>query len=300
MEKNEFEYPVEVTLEDFQTLMDKYSMGENDELGLESIFQALLLPEREFALFSELMLNEQEKALNNLEDKLLMVEALNASGMKAEDFTSIFLDLIEEIEQEFTGKFSQQKIDFLKRFMGLIVEAINATEGIAKRIVPVAISYCHSDAKQPKYARAGDAGMDVYAVEDEIILPGETKLIPTGIKVAIPLGYELQVRPRSGQSVKTKLRVANSPGTIDANYRDEIKIIIENIEPKVIDINTMTFADGNVVLTKEYGRDFTIEKGQRIAQLVLKEQPTCLFYEVDDVKEIGFDRASGFGGTGDF
>lgn len=214
MEKNEFEYPVEVTLEDFQTLMDKYSMGENDELGLESIFQALLLPEREFALFSELMLNEQEKALNNLEDKLLMVEALNASGMKAEDFTSIFLDLIEEIEQEFTGKFSQQKIDFLKRFMGLIVEAINATEGIAKRIVPVAISYCHSDAKQPKYARAGDAGMDVYAVEDEIILPGETKLIPTGIKVAIPLGYELQVRPRSGQSVKTKLRVANSPGTI--------------------------------------------------------------------------------------
>lgn len=195
-----------------QEILKEYS--ENDELGLSSIFETLALPEREFALLSELILNEQEKALNNIEDKMTMVQALNASGMKAEDLTSMFLDITQELDKSFVGKMSQQKIDFLKRFMGIIIEAINATEGIAKRTVPVAISYCHDDAKQPKYAHAGDAGMDIYAVEDDVILPGETKIIPTGIKVAIPLGYELQVRPRSGLSAKTKLRVANAPGTI--------------------------------------------------------------------------------------
>ena len=274
--------------------------GGNDELGIGSIFQTLALPEREFALLSEIILNEQEKALNNIEDKMEMVQALNASGMKAEDLTNIFTDLTEELEKSFADQMSQQKIDFLKRFMAIIIDAINATEGIAKRTVPVAISYCHEDAKQPKYANAGDAGMDVYAVEDDVILPGETKIIPTGIKVAIPLGYELQVRPRSGLSAKTKLRVANSPGTIDANYREEIKIIIENIEPKVLDVDLFTGPDGNLTLVKEYGRDFVIEKGQRIAQLVLSEKPYCLFYEVEDVKEIGQDRCGGLGSSGDF
>lgn len=294
----------ELNFESFEDILTRHGLTD-DELGLGSIFQALTLPEKEFAILSELILNEQEKALNSLEDKMYMVEALNASGMKAEELTGVFLDIVDRIEKDFKGQLSQQKIDFLKRFMGLIVEAINATEGIAKRTVPVAISFCHPEAKLPKYARAGDAGMDVYAVEDSVILPGETKMIPTGIKVAIPLGYELQVRPRSGQSAKTKLRVANSPGTIDANYRDEIKIIIENIEPEIIDLDfEMTYdTDGNIIDIDpliQRGRDFVIEKGQRIAQLVLKEQPMCLFFEVDDVKEIGYDRASGFGGTGDF
>lgn len=294
----EQEVDQEVLQAALQGIFEEY--GGDDELGLSSIFQTLALPEREFALLSEIILNEQEKALNNIEDKMEMVQALNASGMKAEDLTNIFTDLTEELEKSFADQMSQQKIDFLKRFMAIIIDAINATEGIAKRTVPVAISYCHEDAKQPKYANAGDAGMDVYAVEDDVILPGETKIIPTGIKVAIPLGYELQVRPRSGLSAKTKLRVANSPGTIDANYREEIKIIVENIEPKVLDVDLFTGPDGNLTLVKEYGRDFVIEKGQRIAQLVLSEKPYCLFYEVEDVKEIGQDRAGGFGSTGDF
>lgn len=279
--------------------------GGSDELGIGSIFQTLALPEREFALLSEIILNEQEKALNNIEDKMEMVQALNASGIKVEDLTSLFTDLTKELEEAFADKMSQQKIDFLKRFMGIIIEAINATEGIAKRTVPVGISYCHEDAKQPKYANAGDAGMDIYAVEDEVILPGETKIIPTGIKVALPLGYELQVRPRSGLSAKTKLRIANCVGTIDANYRDEIKIIIENIEPEIksLDFFRTYDSDGNIIDIEpliERGRDFVIEKGQRIAQLVLSEKPYCLFYEVEDVKEIGQDRAGGFGSTGDF
>ena len=199
-----------------ESILAEYSITEEDDvLGFGAIFQTLTLPEKEFALLSEMMIEELEKSLNSLDDKLLLVQGLNAAGLKAEDLNAVFVDSVAELQEQLKDTLSQQKIDFLKRFTGLMVEAVNATEGIAKRIVPVAISYCHPDAQQPKYARIGDAGMDVYAVEDITIMPGETALVSTGIKVALPLGYELQVRPRSGQSLKTKLRIANSPGTIN-------------------------------------------------------------------------------------
>ncbi|MDC2867515.1 dUTP diphosphatase, partial [Bacillus sp. BP-3] len=82
----------------------------------------------------------------------------------------------------------------------------------------------------PKYAKPGDAGFDLVAAEDTIIEPGETKVIPTGLAFDIPLGFELQVRPRSGISRKTKLRVVL--GTVDSGYRGEVGVIIENISPK--------------------------------------------------------------------
>lgn len=299
--------PETTTLEESQEALENLFKGleqESEEFGMGAILAALSLPEQEFALLSGFILEEQEKALNNVEDRLLMVQALNASGAKAEDLVSMFSEIVNKIETEMTGKISQQKIDFLKQFMGILTEAIGSTEGIAKRIVPVAISYCNEGAKRPEYIHAGDVGMDVYSCEEYIIRPGETRIIPLGIKVAIPLGYELQVRPRSGQSVKTKLRIANSPGTIDANYRDEVGIVIENIEPRIVDIETEPIFDSELkinglkVLSIEYGRDFIIEKGQRIAQLVLSEKPTCVFYEVSDVKTIKGDREGGFGSSG--
>jgi dUTP pyrophosphatase len=164
-------------------------------------------------------------------------------------------------------------------------------------MVSVPIQLCHPDAQHPVYAKAGDAGMDLYAVEDITINPGETVIVPTGIKVALPLGYEFEVRPRSGLSVKTPLRVANAPGTIDSGYRDEIGVIITNIEPKIKDM--VFHNDGSIdqrgIL---WGQSYTITKGMRFAQLVLKEVPTCVFYDVEDVKAIGFDRAGGFGSSG--
>lgn len=268
-----------------------------EQLGIKVIFSSLALPEKEFAFISEQLLNELEKSLNAVDDKLLMVQYLNSSGMKAEDLTIMFEDIVKKIEDTYAGNLSQQKIDFLKRFIGLITNAINDTEGIAKRTVSVAIEKCHPDAVIPKYAKAGDAGMDVYAVEDTVINPGETVIVKTGLKVAIPLGYEIQVRPRSGLSVKTPLRVANSPGTIDSGYRDEIGVIVTNTDPQ---IKELVLTEDGRVDTKGtlFGQSYTITKGMRFAQLVLSEKPTCLFYEVSNVKEIGFDRASGFGGTG--
>lgn len=267
---------------------------EAEKAGITAVLSAIYLPEKEFAFVSEQILNQCEKAINNVGDKLFLVQSLNASGMKVEEFVDTFEALEKKIEEDFAGKISQQKIDFLKRFIAIIANAICDTEGIAKRIVPVAIELCHPDAKIPVYAKAGDAGMDVYAVEDITINPGETKIIPTGIKCALPLGFEFEVRPRSGLSVKTPLRVANAPGTIDSGYRDEIGVIITNIEPRIKDI----VLDGNSMGSILYGQSYTITKGMRFAQLVLKEVPACTFYEVSEVAEIGFNRDGGFGSSG--
>ncbi|MBR3918700.1 MAG: dUTP diphosphatase [Clostridia bacterium] len=143
--------------------------------------------------------------------------------------------------------------------------------------VEVFVELCREDVQIPQYAREGDAGMDIRAAETVVIAPKKTVLIPTGLKVAIPDGYEIQVRPRSGLSLKTPLRVANSPGTIDAGYRDEVCIIMQN-----------TSDDS----------EFTIEKGDRVAQFVLQRVPRICFTPVESVKDIGENRGGGFGSTG--
>ena len=135
--------------------------------------------------------------------------------------------------------------------------------------------------------------------EDINISPGETILIKTGLKVAIPVGYELQVRPKSGISLKTKLRVANTPGTIDSGYRDEIGIIIENIEQPIQDISYHFGTNNEIVIDSIlHGKTYSIEKGQKIAQLVLNKISKANFILVDTVNEIEGDRGGGFGSTG--
>jgi dUTP pyrophosphatase len=94
--------------------------------------------------------------------------------------------------------------------------------------VEVFAEICREGAVLPSYARPGDAGMDVCAAEDTVIMPGQTVVIPTGLKLAVPEGYEIQVRPRSGISLNTPLRLSNSPGTIDSGYRNELGIIMTN------------------------------------------------------------------------
>ena len=143
--------------------------------------------------------------------------------------------------------------------------------------IEVMIEVCDSRARIPIYARSGDAGMDVCSIENVNIKPGQTIIVKTGLKVAIPEGYEIQVRPRSGLSLKTPLRLANAPGTIDAGYRDEIGIIIQNTSAT---------------------EDYEIMQGDRIAQLVLQQVPAIIWAQVDDVQAIGENRGGGFGSSG--
>ena len=160
--------------------------------------------------------------------------------------------------------------------------------------IEVFVEKCREEVELPRYANFGDAGMDICAAEDVVINPGETVVIPTGIKVAIPLGYEIQVRPRSGISLKNPLRIPNTPGTIDAGYRDEVGIIMSNTSEQQY-INEGPFRIGEKGNNKGV---YEIKKGDKIAQLVLQRVPVIKFVEVESVKEIGQDRKGGFGSTG--
>lgn len=127
----------------------------------------------------------------------------------------------------------------------------------------------------PTYESEGAAGFDFYSIKDYVIEPGEVELVRTGLAVEIPEGYEIVIRPRSGLSLKTKLRVANSPGTIDSDYRGEIKIILENTGSESIKVNT----------------------GDRIAQGVLKKVPKANFIKVRKLNKTNRGEG-GFGHTG--
>lgn len=265
---------------------------------MDSILTILSLPDNEFRVMSEIVIQEMEKACNNPNDRLILIQNLTAAGVKAEDLIEEYQKVIDQLEEIKDG-FPLNKIGFLKRIMIVIINAIAETEGIPKRTINIPIELCHKDAKMPAYARVGDAGMDVFALEDITIDPGETKIIPIGIKVAIPSGYELQVRPKSGRAAKTKLRVANTPGTIDSGYRDEVGVIIENIEPNIADLTYDFDDDGKPVITSIlHGKSYTICKGEKFAQLVLSEVPTATWTQVDTIEAFEGNRGGGFGSTG--
>ncbi|WP_144616234.1 dUTP diphosphatase [Bacillus cereus] len=135
------------------------------------------------------------------------------------------------------------------------------------------------DVELPKYAKPGDAGFDLVAAEDTIIWPDETKVVPTGLAFEIPPGYELQVRPRSGMTRDTKLRVVL--GTVDSGYRGEVGVLVDNTE-RPLSLSMQAHV---------------IEKGTRIAQGVIAPVVTAHFEEVDELSDS--ERGSGgFGSTG--
>ncbi len=157
--------------------------------------------------------------------------------------------------------------------------------------VDVMIETCREGIELPSYANVGDAGMDVRSAVDLEIKPGETVAVPTGLKVAIPVGYEIQVRPRSGISLKTPMRVPNSPGTIDSGYRDEVCVIMHN--SSITDDGIFSLSDkGNRQGT------YKINKGDRVAQFVLQEVPTINWVKVESVENEGVNRGGGFGSSG--
>ena len=195
--------------------------------------------------------------------------------------------------------FSAQKKDFLKQLVNGLANCISETQGVAKKYIQIPYEKCREGARMPEYAHIDDSGMDLYALEDYTIHPGETKLIPTGLKFAIPNGYELQIRPKSGRCLKTKLRVANTPATIDAGFRGEVCVIVENVEAPIQDITYEFDNDGHPVITSIlHGADHYIHKGEKFAQLVLAEVPKANFYLVDKVMEDTERADGGFGSTG--
>ena len=164
-----------------------------------------------------------------------------------------------------------------------------------KKVVNIYAEICREGVLLPEYAHAFDAGMDICAACDIDIFPGETELIPTGLKFAIPEGYEIQIRPRSGISLNTPLRLPNAPGTIDAGYRDEICVIMSNTSPVQDSEKSVLLplcSKGNIP------GPYHISRGDRIAQMVLAEVPKTSFTLCESISEIGNNRGGGFGSSG--
>ena len=190
------------------------------------------------------------------------------------------------------------------------------------------------EGKVPQYASSHAAGCDLYATKDMAIRPGETKIMPLDFNMAIGTQFEAQIRPRSGLSLKTELRIPNGPGTIDSDYRDTVGVLMQNTfnianlpwqisqKPQLLeDLNrnykeiclsdylSSTYAPGAFVmkileqtiyiddLGNPYGTIY-IKKGDRIAQMVFCEFRRANFICHPDPRKIGEDRGGGFGHTG--
>ena len=283
----------------FQSMM-KQIQDINPSLGgFEELGALLAMPEKEFSLIAPIFLDELQKSMNNIDDKYILIQAMNVSGLKVEDLQRQYQALVQRIDEEFKDILSPQKSSFLKRMLGITYNCIADAEGTARRIVNIPIELISEDAKIPKYANLGDGAVDLYSPADYAIKPGETIIIPTDIKVALPYGYAFLIHPRSGLSAKSKLRVANSVGLIDSQYKGNIGVIIENIEPAIKDITYDFDENGKPVISSiEHGKTYYIAKGERFAQMRLVEVPTASFYQVNSVEGIGDDRGGGFGSSG--
>ena len=284
----------------FEILMSEISNINPQLGGFEEIAALLALQEEQFVIIAPIFLDELQKSMNNIDDKLALIQAMNVSGTKLEELQRSYMELNDHIEAQFAQILSANKRDFLKRMLAITYNCIAESEGIARRIVNIPIELTSENAQIPKYANLGDGAVDLYSPADYTINPGETVIIPCDIKVALPYGYAFLIHPRSGTSAKTKLRVANSVGLVDSQYKGVIGVIVENIEPPIKDI-TYEFDDkGRPILTSVlHGQSYSISKGERFAQMRLVEVPTANFFQVESVAGIGDDRGGGFGSSGD-
>lgn len=252
-------------------LSELLSSGGEDTVG--QFLTLLELPDEKFNAIWNTLKPKLDSLFSSQKfqtDTLQSLQMLPTDNIEAERAAAE--ELISELNSDDTIS------DNKKEMMTLIIEktvlAIIKLIEVPRERVKVKIKKLTEDAKLPEYAHSTDAGADIFANEEVTLKPHETKIVPTGIAMAIPAGYEVQVRPRSGLSAKTPLRVANATGTLDSSYRGQVGIIMWNT--------------GNV--------SYTIKKHDKIAQLLIAPTPMMDFDVVEELDET--DRGeSGFGST---
>lgn len=213
----------------------------------------------------------KEEAILELVEQIKTDSSFNINDWK-NGLEEAILSLFEEYDNV-----SPLKEKLVRGIFNLFVELIEeATNRVGKYDTVVSFELVHPNAKIPTYAHSTDAGADVYAPEDVVIAPqARGQMVDAGFKMAMMPGWEMQVRPRSGLSYKTTMRIANAPGTIDADYRNNVGILIDNFSDEPIQIKA----------------------GDRIAQLVLNRVYHFNAKQVDSVDNIGDNRNGGFGST---
>lgn len=231
--------------------------------GMEEFFALLATPDEIFNLLYPELKKGLEEQLGTPETYELVLEA-----MKDPNFIEVQKNIPELIASfKNIDGISSQKVEFLTLLFSIFKETYDVE--IAIEFLPGAVV--------PHYAHDTDAGMDIYANEDIIIPAGARGMVvKTGLKCAIPEGWQLAIRPRSGMSMKTPIRISNCVGTIDSGYRDEIGILVDNLSDS----------------------EYTIANGDRIAQFIVEKVYKAKWKTVEDITTIGGNRNGGFGSTG--
>lgn len=267
--------------------------------GLQVLGAILTMPDEQFEIVKPALFNSIEETFNAPEAKIAFAQMIIQNDLRLEDLTGNIDSIIAAVDELAAEgvELSDSKKDFLKFVFTTFANMMEASNIVPHRIVTIPVEICRENAKLPTYATNGSAAMDIYSPEEYVIGPGETVIIPTGLKVNIPLGYALLIQPRSGMSRKTKLRVANTPGLIDWDYHDEIGVIVENTDAPLKDYKVDWDGEG-ILQGPLYGSSFTIGKGERFAQMRLVEVPLVNWLPVSSLGDFDNDHGKGFGSTG--
>ncbi len=273
--------------------------SDDEANGLQVIGAMLALPDEQFEFLKPSLFDAIQKTFNEPDAKIAFAQMMNQQGVRIEDFEANLDNLSEAINQLAVPdmELSESKKDFLKFIFTTFINAMEDSKMVSHRIITIPVELCRDGAKLPTYATDGSAAMDIYSPEEYTIAPDECIIIPTGLKVNIPIGYALLIQPRSGMSRKTRLRIANTPGLIDSDYHEEIGVIIENTDPPIKQVG-LELHDGEIMDGTRYGSSFTIGKGERFAQMRLVEVPLINWLQVDSLGEFENDHGAGFGSTG--
>ena len=283
----------------FGALDTVFDDGENTD-GLRVIGAILALPDEQFEAIKASLFDSIEATFNEPATKVAFSQMINQQGLRIEDFSDNIDNLVQAVEELTVEdmELSDSKKDFLKFIFATFVNSMEDSKMVSRRVISIPVEVCREDAKLPTYATDGSGAMDIYSPEEYVIGPGESIMIPIGIKVDIPIGYGLLIQPRSGLSRKSKIRIPNTPGLIDSDYHEEIGVIIENIDPPVKDIQLELGDNGKIIDGTLYGSSFTIGKGERFAQMRLVEIPLVNWLPVSSLGSFENDHGKGFGSTG--
>ncbi len=292
----EIQTPTEFTEEELTQFYEENKEA-IDLMGGLDIFESLMnVPDEQFVELEPAFLQVFAEVLNEKDAQNEMIAMLMAQEYTSETVQRDFALINEAIDT--LDFLSAEKKDFLRKITAMSANKMTELSNQVIKNVQIPCEVLNGNLP-PQYAHDTDAGMDIISPAEYTIAPGETIIIPTGIKCAIPEGYALLIQPRSGQSVKTKLRIANTPGLIDSGYRDEIGVIVENIEPPFKDIDYEFDGNGEIhIKSILHGQSYTIAAGQKFAQMRLVQVPHVQFVAVESVGKIGENRGGGFGSTG--
>lgn len=276
-------------------------LGSEEADGLQVLGAVLAMPDDAFETIKGTLFDSVKSTFNSPEAKIGFAQMMNQQGLRIEDFTNNLDELVQAVDDMAAEgvELNDSKKDFLKFVFTTFINTMEESNMVPHRVITIPVEVCRDSAKLPTYATDGSAAMDIYSPAEYTIGPGECIIIPTGLKVNLPVGYALLIQPRSGMSRKTKLRIANTPGLIDSDYHEEIGVIVENIDAPLKDY-TLEWNGAEMTEGPLYGSSFTIGKGERFAQMRLVEVPVVNWLPVESLGEFENDHGKGYGSSGRF